>query len=80
MLFFLSGIFFDISRLPESIQGYLWLNPMAVMINMYRQVLHNSVLPDLLHLVLIILFSAVTMAFAMLLYYRFDRIYPKIIH
>lgn len=80
MLFFLSGIFFDISRLPESIQGYLWLNPMAVMINMYRQVLHNSVLPDLQQIVMVLLFSAVTMFFAALIYKHFDRIYPKIIH
>ena len=80
MLLFMSGIFYDISRLPESIQSYLWLNPMAVMINMYRRLLLEGLSPDWLHLMPVVLFSMAAMMVAGLILRRFDRVYPKIIH
>jgi len=79
MLFFLSGIFFDIAKLPEKVQGYLMLNPMAALITMYRQVLLKGVPPDWVQLLWVLTFSAVVMALAVWLFRRFDRVYPKII-
>ncbi len=79
MFLFLSGIFFDISKLPESIQGYLWLNPMAVMISMYRKLLLGGTSPDWHQLLGVTLFSILIMGAAVWLLLRFDRLYPKII-
>jgi len=42
MMFFLSGIFFDIADMPEVYQDYLYLNPMAVFIREYRELLLNQ--------------------------------------
>ena len=80
MFFFSSGIFFDINNLPSSIQGYLCLNPMATLINMYRRILLNGALPDWYQLLAIIIFSCITLVLAMWFFRHFDRVYPKIIH
>ena len=79
MIFFLSGIFFDISRLPDSVQGYFWLNPMALLVTMYRKLLLDGVPPDLEQLLLITSSSLAILVLAVWLFRRFDRIYPKII-
>lgn len=79
MLLFLSGVFFDINKMPESVQGYFWLNPMALMIALYRKVLIEGAQPDWLQLSGILVFSAVLLIFAVRLFHRFDRVYPKII-
>jgi lipopolysaccharide transport system permease protein len=80
MVFFLSGIFFDINRLPESFQHYLLLNPLAVLISMYRQLLLRGLLPDWYQLLMIFLFSLSLLLFAIAIYKRFERTYPKIVY
>ena len=79
MLLFLSGVFFDIAKLPEKMQEYLLINPMAALITMYRQVLLQGLPPDWRQVALILGFSAATMLTAIWVLRRFDRIYPKII-
>jgi lipopolysaccharide transport system permease protein len=80
MLLFLSGIFFDISRMPESVQKYFWLNPMAVVIGLYRRVLIEGLPPDWNQIFGIVSFSCIVMLLTGWIYYRFDRVFPKIIH
>jgi lipopolysaccharide transport system permease protein len=80
MLFFLSGVFFDINSLSPALQSVLRLNPMGSLIHMYRMLLFDYTLPDWPQLFYIILLSFSIMLLSLWLYYRFDRIYPKIIH
>lgn len=79
MFLFLSGIFFDITRMPESVQQYLWLNPMATLIVMYRRLLLEGLAPDWLHVFGVFVFSALLLSLSIWLFRRFDRVYPKII-
>lgn len=80
MLLFLSGIFYDVTKaVPEKFQVYFFLNPMADLIMMYRQVLLDGVPPDWRHLFGILFFSMATMILAVWLLRRFDRVYPKIV-
>jgi lipopolysaccharide transport system permease protein len=79
MFLFLSGIFFDIAKLPANAQRYLMLNPMAALIGMYRKVLLEGLPVDWQQVSGILLFSAVVMIIAAWLFRRFDRVYPKII-
>lgn len=79
MFLFLSGIFFDIAKLPANAQRYLMLNPMAAMIAMYRKVLLEGLPLDWQQVSGILVFSAVVMIVAVWLFRRFDRVYPKII-
>lgn len=45
-LFFVSGIFFPLSVVPDEIRKYLMLNPMAILIEAFRQVVLESQWPD----------------------------------
>lgn len=80
VVFFLSGIFFDIATLPEKVQTFLLLNPMALLINSYRDVLLQGNMPNWKDLLFVILFSFFVLCPAGWLLRRFDRIYPKIIY
>jgi lipopolysaccharide transport system permease protein len=50
LLFFLSGIFFDSSLVPENLRDWFYTNPMAVFIESYRAVILNGCAPDFSHL------------------------------
>ena len=80
MILFISGIFFDISKFPASTQQLLYLNPIATLINMYRNLLLRSLKPDLSQILYVILISFSVLVIAVWLLYCYDRIYPKIIH
>lgn len=79
MLFFLSGIFFDISTMPEQTQFYLHMNPMAIMIENYRIVLLGGNWPDWSLLGIVTLFSSMGILVSVTIIHRFDRVYPKAI-
>lgn len=80
MLFFVSGIIFDMNNLPESVQRYLQLNPMACLITMYRQLLLNGIQPEWKLLFYVVLFSFSVLILSIWILRRYDREYPKIIH
>lgn len=79
LLFFLSGVIFDISRAPEGIKAYLYLNPMVAMIENYRAVLIKGKIPDWSVLFIILALSVAGLVLAMWLFRRYDRVYPKVI-
>jgi lipopolysaccharide transport system permease protein len=80
MMLFLSGIFFDIAKLPANVRAYFFLNPMAALIVMYRKIIISGTFPDWHPLLYIISCSFVILFLSIWLLRRFDRIYPKIIH
>ncbi|RMG92893.1 MAG: ABC transporter permease [Zetaproteobacteria bacterium] len=77
LLFFLSGVIFDISKAPEAIQAYLYLNPMAILVEDFRIVLVQGIAPEPVPLVAIALGSVFTLGVGSWLLLRYDRIYPK---
>ncbi len=79
LLFFLSGVIFDISRAPDWIQPYLYLNPMVSIVEGYRDVLLNDVTPKWGVLGLVAFVSLLLLLVAHYLLARYDRIYPKIL-
>jgi len=79
MFLFLSGIFYDIDKLPTNVQGYLMLNPMAALIVMYRKILLEGLPPDWMQVFGILSLSVAIMILAVWILRRFDRIYPKIV-
>jgi len=79
LLFFLSGIFFDISSTPSSIRSYLYLNPMAGIIESYRMVLLDGIWPNWFLLAMVFLASVPLYFLSWYLLRRFDGIYAKII-
>lgn len=79
LLFFLSGIFFDFSKVSPEVKSFLHLNPMLGMIESYRSVLVYGNWPDWVLVGYIFMGSLVCLTFAWYLLHRFDRVYPKII-
>ena len=80
LFFFLSGIFFDINNFPAQLKSILMLNPMAVLISMYRQMIINGTMPEWSHIILILFVSIALFCFAIFIFFRYDRTYPKIIN
>lgn len=79
LMFFLSGIFFDISHVSPTAKTYLYLNPMTGMIDSYRHVLLEGVWPDWWMLGKIWIFSCVVFALGWALLKKYDRVYAKVL-
>ena len=79
LLFFLSGVIFDIGQAPENIRPYLYLNPMVGLIKNYRSVIINGLMPDWFYLAVVLMLSILGLLIAKRLFDRFDRIYPKVL-
>ena len=77
--FFLSGVFYDISRIPDYLQPYFKLNPMATIIEQSRQVLLFQQAPDWVALGWIVLVGCLLIGLGSYLLLRFDRDYPNLI-
>lgn len=76
--FFLSGVFYDIELFSAEAQRWLRLNPMAVLLVSYRDVLLDATWPDFGRLAAIAIFSTLVVALAILLLRRLDHVYPKL--
>lgn len=79
LLFFVSGIFFDITTVPAGVRFYLHWNPMAGLIENYRAVLLKGAWPDWSLLALIAAFSVVGLLASAWVLHRFDRKYAKVV-
>lgn len=79
LLFFLSGVFFDIGRFPPKFQAILYFNPMAVIISSYRNIFLNNQWPDWNRLLFVVLGSIVLLLLAMYILHKNEYRYPKLI-
>ncbi len=79
MVFFLSGLFYDASQIPERYHSLFFMNPMARIINEYREVLMHAQAPDFQALGFISLYSVLVLILAWKIILRFDKIYPKVL-
>ena len=79
MLMFMSGIFFSGESVPPAYQPYFYLNPMANLVESYRDILLFHRWPDWWPLVWISLSSAAVIWVAHRLMVKFDRVYPKLV-
>lgn len=79
LLFFLSGVFFDISKASEELQFILMLNPMAFIIDSYRSVLIDGNWPDGFYLGVVSVVSILGLWLTGRVIHHYDRIYPKVL-
>jgi lipopolysaccharide transport system permease protein len=78
LMFFVSGIIYDLSIMPDPIRQILEFNPMAIIIGETRNVLMYNQFPDWGMLMIPILEAGVLLAFSLMLMHRYDKVYPKI--
>jgi lipopolysaccharide transport system permease protein len=79
LLFFLSGVFFDISIVNDNIARFLMLNPMTLIIDSYRHVLVYGNSPDFPKLFALAAFCFVMLLGGIWFLNKFSYEYPKII-
>lgn len=77
LLFFISGVFFNINEVHEPLRSYLLLNPMAGLIDEYRNIMIRGIWPDISRLAIILLSSISVGALALILLKRLDHKYGK---
>jgi len=78
LMFFVSGIIYDLAILPEQYQRILGLNPMAIVIAQSRLILMENRLPDGGYLAIPFLMGSALLVCSMILIHRFDKVYPKL--
>lgn len=61
MLFFLTPLFYPVSRVPESLQVFIWMNPLAVIVENGRRTLMHAAPPQWLWLVCVTVLSLAVM-------------------
>jgi lipopolysaccharide transport system permease protein len=80
LLFFVSGIFFDIHELTPAIQEVLNYNPMVVFIEAYRNILLYGHWPAWIPLLKVTASSFVLFGLMIVILRRYNRYYPRVIN
>jgi lipopolysaccharide transport system permease protein len=44
---FLTPIFYPVTMIPERVRPFVWLNPMAILVSMFRNVVMDGTMPAL---------------------------------
>jgi lipopolysaccharide transport system permease protein len=79
IVFFLSGIFFDPRKLSVERQSIFFLNPMAFLINEFRNVMMEGQFHHYKQLLIILMASLLGILIANRIISRFDKIYPRVV-
>lgn len=79
LLFFSSGVFFDIGKVKGTLGLILKLNPVAILLESYRTILIGGAWPDWKFLGLALGFATVVLWGGSRILQRYDRIYPKVL-
>jgi lipopolysaccharide transport system permease protein len=79
LMFYMSGIFFDIGKLDQGYQNILLINPMAVLIRSYRSVFFGNGEIDSFRLLMILLLGCTLCVVAVFFLNRFDKQYPRLL-
>ena len=79
LLFFMSGIFFDINDLTPEVQEWLRFNPMVIFIEGYRSVLLYNEWPDWVALGNVFMASVALFLVMICIHARLDRYYPRVV-
>lgn len=79
VLFFVSGIFFNLDSLSPELQFWLNFNPMATLIFAFRGILMYNITPDIAGILLIAAGSTLVIALSSAIMQKFDKVYPRMV-
>ena len=79
LVLFLSGVFFTVDMMPENIQQYFYLNPLACAIEMVRSIMIAGEIPSMSLLQYVATFGIVSTVLGWQIIGFFDKVYPKIV-
>lgn len=75
---FMSGVMYDIRRIPEQYHDLFYFNPMARLINEYREILLHNNWPYWNGLVYVTGFGLMFLFLGLWMVRRFDKVYPRL--
>jgi lipopolysaccharide transport system permease protein len=78
-VFYLSGVFFDPQSLSPETRFWFYLNPMAYIVDGYRQILMHGQMIEIDRLLVILALSLAGIFAASRLVLHFDKIYPRVV-
>lgn len=78
-LLFLSGIFFEATRVPEELRVYFYMNPFATLIESFRAALIFGEVPSLERLLYVTAAGALLCAGGLYLHVRLNRFVPRLL-
>lgn len=79
LLMFGSGIFYSPAQIPADYRDEFFLNPVAVLLDAYRDILLYQSVPDLERLGLVLFGAAAVLSIAAIVLVRLDYKYPRVI-
>jgi len=79
LLFFLSGVFFQIDAIPPPYRQWFYLNPMVAIIESLRAVLLYHQWPSFEKLTYVLCFSFIILFFSYGIIRKFEKAYPRIV-
>jgi lipopolysaccharide transport system permease protein len=79
-MMFCSGIFYDPQTIRAEYHNLFFINPMAVILQCYRDVLLNNMVPDVNSVMYVFVVSIVLIAITLLLYRKLDHVLPRVVY
>ncbi len=79
LLFFASGIFFNVKDMSPRGQHLMKLNPASCLVEAYRGVLMNGESLSIKSVVCVLAWTAVLFLLSSVLYRKMDRVYPRLV-
>lgn len=79
LVFFMSGIFYDIGDMSPQIQQVLVFNPAATLIDLYREVILSGQGPSSTVLLTMAGIALLLCGLVQLLYVKLDRVFPRVV-
>ena len=73
MLFYATPVLYSTSLFPEKFRWLLYLNPMTTIINSYRDIFYYKQMPDLVPLLLVLLFSLVLTGIGVMVFKKLKK-------
>ena len=68
LLFFCSGIFYDIDKMSSTVSGFLYWNPVAALLNIYRGIMLEGAAPDPNLVMRVLIISLLSFVAALVVY------------
>lgn len=79
LLFFMSGIFYDVEQMPEKFSLLFEINPMVHIIQANRAVMLHGQMPDWLPLTVVLIFGLLLVALGLRLMRSLNVVYAKVL-
>ena len=78
-LFFLSGIFYSLDRIPPEWQGVFLLNPVAYLLNCYREILFYQITPNITTMFVWGISSSFLCLVLLFIHKRLSHVFPRVV-